>query len=237
MSEADPRHDLRQIVTIDGPAGAGKSTVARCLAERLGYAFLDTGAMYRAVAWAALDRGLPVDDGEALGALARQLQVVNHDQRWYCDQRDVTEVIRSPDVTQVVSQVASHPSVRAALVPLQRQFASQQPTVSEGRDQGTIVFPHASHKVFLTASPEERARRRALELKGQGVEVDEAQVLRQQQTRDAGDQQRAVGPLQPASDAIYMLTDGLDVDEIVTRLQGWIQGGAAPVPSEPTQNG
>jgi cytidylate kinase len=211
------------IVTLDGPAGAGKSSAARALARRLGFRFLDTGAMYRAVAWAATQRGLGWDDPDALANLARALRIELQGDRVLVDGLDVTRSIRSAEVTAVTHYAADNPQVRAHLVELQRQAAAGQDVVTEGRDQGTVVFPEAQCKFFLTASPEERARRRQrdLEARGEGMALDE--VLRQQDQRDRRDSSRAVGPLKPASDAIVLNTDGLSPEEVVDRLEALVR--------------
>ena len=213
----------RIIITIDGPAGAGKSSVAREVAARLGIEFLDTGAMYRAVALAALQRGIDPNDESALEQLVRQLDVRFDDGRVLLDGEDVTEAIRAAEVTRCVSRVADHPAVRSQLVAWQRAFAADRSVITEGRDQGTVVFPHARLKIFLTASPEERARRRAEQLRRDGIEVDDAEILQAQIERDQRDVQRPVGALVRADDAHEIITDGKSfetvVDEIVALAQ------------------
>lgn len=207
------------IVTIDGPAGAGKSSVSRQLARRLGFQFLDTGAMYRAVALAALRAGLGDNDADRIADLAEKLSLVFLEDRVLLNGADVTAQIRTSEVAAAVYLAADNPRVRARLVDLQRQIAGSQDTVTEGRDQGTVAFPNAECKVFLTASPEERARRRHAELTARGEKVSLEEVLTQQTERDRRDAIRPVGALVKAADAIEVLTDGLTSDEVVARLE------------------
>jgi CMP/dCMP kinase len=210
------------IITIDGPAGAGKSSVARALAQRLGFRFLDTGAMYRAVALAALRRGLDWDVPDDLAHLARKLDIRTLGERILLDGEDVTEAVRTTEVTAVTRYAAGNPQVREFLVELQRKLAGNDDVVTEGRDQGTVAFPHADRKIFLTASPVERARRRLLDLQSQGEPVTLEQVLAAQERRDREDATRAVGPLIPAADAVTVYTDGLTQEEVVAKLQSLI---------------
>jgi cytidylate kinase/pantoate ligase/cytidylate kinase len=211
------------IVTIDGPAGAGKSTIARALAERLGFRFLDTGAMYRAVAWAAIQRGHDWNQPDALVALAADLNLDVTQQRVTVDGRDVTREIRTAEVTAVTHHAANNSGVRAILVELQRQMAGSDDFVTEGRDQGTVVFPHAECKIYLTASPEERARRRAQEMTERGQPTSVAEVLAAQNRRDASDAGRAVGPMVAAHDAVEVATDGLSPAEVLDRLAALVR--------------
>jgi CMP/dCMP kinase len=210
------------IITIDGPAGAGKSAVARALARRLGFRFLDTGAMYRAVALAALRRGLDWDAPDDLARLARKLDIRTLGERILLDGEDVTDAVRTSEVTAVTRYAADNPKVREFLVQLQRKLAGSDDVVSEGRDQGTVAFPNAQCKVFLTASPAERARRRLLDLQSQGEPVTLEQVLAAQERRDREDATRAVGPLVPAADAVTVYTDGMTLEEVVLKLQSLI---------------
>lgn len=211
------------IVTIDGPAGAGKSTIARALARRLGFRFLDTGAMYRAVALAAIQRKLGWDDPQQLVALATQLTLEVTENRVSIDGQDVTAEIRVSEVTAATHFAANNPGVRAHLVQLQREAAAGDDIVTEGRDQGTVVFPQAECKIYLTASPEERARRRAQELSERGEVTSVDEVLRHQNQRDQRDANRAVGPMVAASDAVEVSTDDLTPDEVLDRLEALVR--------------
>lgn len=218
------------IVTIDGPAGAGKSTIARALAQRLGFRFLDTGAMYRAVALAALERKHDWNQSEQLVTLAKELKLDVAEDRVTIDGSDVTQAIRTLEVTNHTHYAANNAGVRELLVDLQRRAAGTDDIVTEGRDQGTVVFPHAQCKIYLTASPEERARRRALELNERGQPAAVADVLRKQNERDHRDASRAVGPMVPADDAIEVSTDGLTPDEVLDRLEALVRERSRQTP-------
>lgn len=211
------------IVTIDGPAGAGKSSVSRALAQRLGFAFLDTGAMYRTVALAALRQNLGWDDPAALAALARRLNIEVRDDRTFLDGQDVSGEIRSHAVTSATHYAANNAAVRAHLVELQRQVAGRLDIVTEGRDQGSVVFPHAECKIFLDASPRERARRRQADLAARGEKLSLEEVLADQNRRDESDAGREVGPLVAADDAVHVNTDGLSPEEVVDRLEALVR--------------
>jgi cytidylate kinase len=207
------------IVAIDGPAGAGKSTISRRLAERLGFAFLDTGAMYRAVALAALRRGLGLDDPDAIAQLASELTIDFDGIHTLLNGEDVSAAIRTTEVSAAVHLAADNVSVRRRLVELQRQIAAGRDIVTEGRDQGTVAFPAAECKIFLTASREERARRRFEELSARGEAVTYEGILAQQDDRDQRDARRPVGALIKAPDAVEVCTDGLSLDQVVERLE------------------
>lgn len=206
------------IVTIDGPAGAGKSSVARKLAERLGFAFLDTGAMYRAVTLACLRAKVALSDAHATYEVAKGLTIRVEGTHLWVDGEDVTSEIRRTVVTQSIRAIADNASIREVMVQLQRAFAAQRDVVTEGRDQGTVAFPHAECKIFLTATPEERARRRVRQLEELGATADYDEILSQQNQRDAEDESRSVGALRRADDAIEVLTDGCDEEQVLERL-------------------
>jgi CMP/dCMP kinase len=198
------------VVAIDGPAGAGKSTVARALAGELGYTYLDSGAMYRAAGLMTLRHG---------GAASEQAERLELElgERVTANGEDVTEAIRAPEVSEAASKVATNPRVRAAMVQKQRELLARGDWVAEGRDIGTVVAPDAAVKVFLTASPEERARRRAKEL---GTDVET--VLRDQALRDAQDSEREHSPLERAPGAVELDTTGLTLEEVVAKIAGLV---------------
>jgi cytidylate kinase len=206
------------IVTLDGPAGAGKSTAARALAARLGWCYLDTGAMYRTVALVALERAIPLEHVAALAELAGSLAIDFCGGRVLLGDRDVSAEIRTERITQATRPVADAPPVRAAMKQLQRRLAEGRDVVTEGRDQGSEVFPWAEVKVFLTASADERARRRHLEEESRGLATSLESVRAAQARRDEGDRVRPVGAMQPAADAVILETDGLSAADVVDRL-------------------
>ncbi|MDA0283804.1 MAG: (d)CMP kinase [Planctomycetota bacterium] len=207
------------IITIDGPAGAGKSTAARMLAERLGFEFLDTGAMYRAVAWACVDRNIDLTDSAAVTETASTIAIHFEEDRIVCNGRDVTVEIRSPEASHAASIVAAVPGVRLEMVRLQGGSASECDCVTEGRDQGSEVFPNAECKFFLTADPQERAERRLLELQNRGQSRSLEEVLSQIVDRDERDCTRDIGPLVMAEDAVQVDTSGRTIDEVVDFLE------------------
>jgi cytidylate kinase len=193
------------------------------LAQRLGFYFLDTGAMYRAVALAALRQGLDWGDPRALADLARRSNIEVQEDRTVLDGQDVSQDIRTHEVTSATHYAANNPAVREHLVELQRRAAGGQNVVTDGRDQGTVVFPQAECKVFLTATAEERARRRKLDLEARGEKLSLEEVLADQNERDQRDTQRDVGPLAPAADAIIVATDGLSAGQVVDRLEALVR--------------
>lgn len=215
------------IVTIDGPAGAGKSSVARALAERLGFEFLDTGAMYRSVAWLVLKKQIPWGDSERIAGLIPGLDLKLTGNQVLLNGEEISEQIREPEVGQVIHHVADNQQVRQQLVQLQRKLVEGADVVTEGRDQGSVAFPHADCKIFLTASPQERARRRSAQLKQQGRTVPWEEVLAQQDERDERDRQRPFGGLGPAADAVEFSTDNLSVEQVVEALESLVRARSA----------
>ena len=211
------------IITLDGPAGAGKSSAARGLAARLGWCYMDTGAMYRAVALTALERGIPLDDSARIATLAEQIRIEFREGRVNVDGRDVSADIRTERITEATRPVADAPPVREAMKRIQRQMATGLDVVTEGRDQGSVVFPQAELKVFLTAAPEERARRRHQEEIGRGQPQTLSAVLESQSRRDNADCARPVGALKQADDAVLLETDGLSAEEVVQRLAEMVE--------------
>ncbi|WP_425800386.1 (d)CMP kinase [Desulfitobacterium sp. Sab5] len=208
-------------IAIDGPAGAGKSTIAKAIAKRLGIFYVDTGAMYRAIALKSLRLNIPVDHEEEVGHMVQQTEIeLDHseERRVFCDGQDVTEAIRSPEVSRKVSTIAAYPVVRQRLVQLQRQEAKRGAVIMDGRDIGTFVLPEADLKIFLTASIEERAHRRWRELLKAGKEVPVNEVKQDMEKRDRQDTEREASPLQPAHDALILDTTELTIEEIVDRI-------------------
>jgi cytidylate kinase len=207
------------IITIDGPAGAGKSSAARTLAQRLDFEFLDTGAMYRAVAFAALRAGIELRDEAALAGLVASVHLeMPRDGRVLLSDEEVTLAIRTREVTAATGPVADSPSVRRCLAQMQRAIAAGRNMVCEGRDQGTIVFPDAICKFFLVADPVERARRRQRQMEARGEKVELEQLLREQELRDQRDAARDLAPMKPASDAIVLDSTGLTPEQVVEAM-------------------
>lgn len=206
----------RVVVAIDGPAGAGKSTIAKRVAERLGYLYVDTGAMYRAVALWAIRNGTALDDWHRLEqlALASDIQFEPVSQRVFLNGEDITQAIREESVSDAASRVASVPAVRRALVDKQRRFAETASIVMEGRDIGTVIFPEARVKIFLDANPSVRAARRQQQLQQKGQHTPLNQVAEDMQSRDRRDRQRAEAPLLQAPDATYLDASGLEIQEV-----------------------
>jgi cytidylate kinase len=206
------------VIAIDGPAGAGKGTVARRLAARLGYRLLDTGAMYRALAWSVARAGLAADDTPALRRHVERVHIDLEGDRVVVDGRDVTDDIRTQEIANLTSRLSMLAIVRDKLTPVQRRLASTGGVVLEGRDTGTVVCPEAEVKFYLDASLEERARRRRAELRARGIELDPEAARREIAARDAQDSSRALAPLRRALDAVEVDTTGLSVDQVVAVL-------------------
>ena len=211
------------VVTIDGPAGSGKSTAARMLARQLGFQFLDTGAMYRIVAWSCLQNDIELNDQHRVGEHSRDIRISFRSGKVLANDIDVTDAIRTAEVTEGSSIVAANPVVREGMAELQRLSATGANIVTEGRDQGTVVFPDAFCKFFLTATPETRAQRRHDELARRGVPTDLSEILHQIRERDARDEQREIAPLRAADDAETIDTSMLDCDEVVELLESRIR--------------
>ncbi len=216
------------IVAIDGPAGAGKSTISRLIAGRHDWTYLDTGAMYRAVTLLALEQGIAPADGEELGLLARNAEIgfqpgPDGSPQVFAGCRDVTEEIRGRDVSACVSEVSAHRSVREALVEKQRSIAAAGDVVMDGRDIGTVVCPGADVKIFLTAANRERARRRRLELAQKGVEVSQEQMERDIAARDDYDSRRELAPLKAAAGAVIIDTTNMTIEQVVDRVSGIVE--------------
>ena len=216
------------IIAIDGPAGAGKSTVSRLLAERLGYRYIDTGALYRTIGLLAWEQGVSPDDGERLAALCDAADITLSDTRVLLGNRDITEDIRRPEMSQMASEVSAQPQVRRALLGLQRRLGGTGAAILDGRDIGTVVFPDADIKVFLDASLAERGRRRYAELQQRGeANVSLEQTLQEMAERDRRDSQRAHAPLRPAADAVRVDTTALTQAEVVDSMAELVHAHAS----------
>lgn len=219
------------IITIDGPSGTGKSTTARGLAEALGITYFDTGALYRAISWKLLQEEISYQNKEALNALLKsftfRIRTVEGRKRYFVGNFDVTEPIRSPEVTAIVSEVSALKEVRDALKPMQINFSKEMDVVFEGRDLGTVVFPHADFKFFLTARPEVRAERRFNELKKRFPDKTFSleKTLEEIKERDQSDSTREIAPLRQAEDAILVDTSDLTVEEVVGKMEGFVGRG------------
>ena len=214
------------IITIDGPSGVGKSTISRRVAAHCGFTYLDTGAMYRAVAWYLAKQGIDIDDSGAVESVLDQINITllpaateDSDVGVKLNQEDISTQIRTPEISMIASTVSALPGVREKLTALQRQIGSQGRVVAEGRDMGTVVFPEASNKFYLDATPEARAGRRALQLRERGEEVDESKLLEMTIARDKQDSERALAPLKKADDAVLIDTTHLNVDQVFEAIR------------------
>ena len=205
-------------IAIDGPAGSGKSTVARQVADALGYTYIDTGAMYRALAWAVLDAGISPQDSGAVTRLAEHLDIHMEPGRVWADGKEITDWIRTPEISNLTSALSALPPVRARMAALQRRLGRAGDVVMEGRDIGTVVLPEAEVKVFLTASQSERVRRRQEELAARGIVRDAETLGREIAERDARDAGRDTAPMVAASDAVLLDSDRLNAEEVVAQI-------------------
>ncbi|SIN92852.1 cytidylate kinase [Sulfurivirga caldicuralii] len=203
------------IIAIDGPSGVGKGTLGQALVQKLGFHFLDSGAIYRALAWGVLHEGVDPGDVAAVVALARRLPVRFDAGRVLYGEHDITQAIRTEEVAAIASRVAAIPEVREALLQRQRDFAQPPGLIADGRDMGTVVFPNATVKLFLDAAPEIRAERRYKQLKEQGIDANIVKIIEEIRARDARDRNRPVAPLRPAGDAIVIDTGSMTVDEVI----------------------
>lgn len=222
---------MGMIITVDGPSGAGKGTLCYALAEKLGFALLDSGAIYRVTALAALKRAVDLNDEFQLAELARNLNIeflpVDGEVNIMLDGMNVSSLIRTQEVAEAASKIAVFPQVRAALLKLQQDFAKNEGLIADGRDMGTVVFPNAQVKLFLDASAEERAKRRYKQLQNKGINGNFAQILAEIQERDFRDRNREVAPLKPADDALLLDSTTLSIDEVIAQALAYIQQKAS----------
>lgn len=211
------------VITIDGTSGVGKGTVAKLMAQQFGWHYLDSGAMYRVLAWAALHEAINVDEHAKIQHLLDTIQITmpigteDHQVHIFCNEHEISGQIRTEEVGNMASKISALPFVRTALLQLQRDFQKTPGLVTDGRDMGTVVFPKAPLKLFLAATPHERAKRRAKQLKEQGIDVSLAEIESQLRARDERDQNRAVAPLRAASDAIQIDTSDLSIDQVLAK--------------------
>lgn len=223
MNEKSPQLDNAPILTLDGPSGSGKGTIGQICALRFGWHYLDSGAIYRGLAWLANDQKVQPDDVDGLVALADSMNLICHIREDDVAQIEINETIvtdelRTEETGEIASQIAPLKPVRAALLNMQRRCQKEPGLVADGRDMGTVVFPNAKFKVFLTASAEIRAERRFKQLKSKGFDVNLARLLESIQARDVRDSSRAESPLKPADDAVVLDTSDLSIDEVVSRI-------------------
>ncbi|HEX6612761.1 MAG TPA: (d)CMP kinase [Rhodanobacteraceae bacterium] len=229
MPHSDPGNRIVPVLTLDGPSGSGKGTIARAVADRLGWHLLDSGALYRAVGYAATQAGMDLNDGAALARCAEAVDIGFRDPgdggetRVLVNGLDATDALRTETAGTAASAIAAIPAVRKALVARQLAFRKPPGLVADGRDMGTVIFPDAAHKVFLTASAEERAQRRYKQLKEKGLEVTLPGLLHEIEARDARDAARAVSPLKPAADAVLVDTTGTPIPEVVAKVLSLLQ--------------
>ena len=218
------------VVTIDGPTASGKGTIAQRIAGRLGFHYLDSGALYRLLAWRALRRGVAIGDESGLAGLAGSMQPTFEAGRIVLDSQDVTDAIRAEDISQAASRVAVHPAVRRALLDLQRRCRAVPGLVADGRDMGTIVFPDATLKVYLTANVAARAERRHKQLIEKGFSTNISDLSQDLEARDRRDTERSAAPLTPAKDAYQLDSSGLTIDEVVAQILNWYERRQSPGP-------